>query len=458
MKVVICGATQVGYEVASYLSKKDYDVILVEEKADLLAHVSETLDVQTVHGCGAHPSVLESLDLNGTSLFVAAMPQDEFNIIACQIAERHHIPKKIACLHHQAYTQSAWIQNSTFIDCTISPPEQVAEMILSTLRVSPRASEVIPLTSPPQAEKIYVIGAQLKEKCPLSGTVVPEIEAQLGSKGLFKVLAITRQDTLIIPRGKEVLQAQDLLYFLTDQKSLTRNLAGLNIFTDPIQSIVIGGGGHTGFALSQKIHQTLPDVDLKILEADSQRAQFLAQSLSTAIILNGSATDPSVLKEANAHQADIFISITNDDSANIFSTLLAKSLGCSHAITLLQKPVYPKLLYSLGVHTILSTSFSVLSRVLSFMRTDLAFSTHIFQSGLGEIFEIKVGPTSELAGLPFDALRKYQGTQISGAFREGNFFIPSATDLIEESDFILMTATTETVEKLANLLKELSNK
>ncbi|MBL9055129.1 MAG: NAD-binding protein, partial [Rhodobacteraceae bacterium] len=55
MKVIICGAGQVGWQIARHLSGEKNDVTIVDQNADLVRRATETLDVQGVHGFASHP-------------------------------------------------------------------------------------------------------------------------------------------------------------------------------------------------------------------------------------------------------------------------------------------------------------------------------------------------------------------------------------------------------------------
>ncbi len=50
MKVIICGAGQVGWQIARHLSGEKNDVTVVDSNAELVRRATDTLDVQGVAG------------------------------------------------------------------------------------------------------------------------------------------------------------------------------------------------------------------------------------------------------------------------------------------------------------------------------------------------------------------------------------------------------------------------
>ena len=58
MKVIICGAGQVGWQIARHLSGESNDVTVVDSNPDLVRRATDTLDVQGIAGFASYPDVL----------------------------------------------------------------------------------------------------------------------------------------------------------------------------------------------------------------------------------------------------------------------------------------------------------------------------------------------------------------------------------------------------------------
>lgn len=451
MKAIICGATQIGYSIASYLSSKDNDVIVIDESSERLSYVQETLDVQTFHGCGAHPDLLEAAGAQSSDLLIAVMASDEKNIISCQVAHSlFKVPKKIAHIRSQSYLNSPWLIQTDYkdsINYIISPEQQVARVILSNLQI-PGAMEVISLSTP----QAVVISIHLSAHCPMNNIPLQQIGEQFPQMP-FRVLSIIRHDHFIIPQAKDYLQPEDVAYILVEKTKLQKFLSVFAIQSEPIERLVLAGGGNVGFYLAQGIKQLMPTLDLKIIENNKERAQFLAQSLESTVVLHGSAVDINVLKEANVSQADMFVAITNEDATNILSSLLAKNFGCLRVSTLVSNIMYSKFLPSLGVDSILNPSFVTISKVLNHVRHGLIQSVHVLQGGLGEIFEATVAHGSELIGSSFSLLENDRQSIVAGLIRENVFSTPRSADIIEEGDHLVLVLATDAITKIEKFFK-----
>ena len=132
MKVIICGAGQVGWQIARHLSGEKNDVTLVDMNADLVRRATDTLDVQGVVGFASHPDVLEKAGARDADMLIAATHSDEVNMVTCQVAHTvFNITRKIARIRAQTYLDPLYgnltNQDGLAIDVVISPEREVAE-------------------------------------------------------------------------------------------------------------------------------------------------------------------------------------------------------------------------------------------------------------------------------------------------------------------------------------------
>ena len=109
MKVIICGAGQVGFNIARHLSGENIDVTVIDHDAEQIRKVSDGLDVQALQGFASHPDMLEQAGVEDADMLIAVTQSDEINMIACQVAHSlFNVPTKIARVRHQAYLEPAW--------------------------------------------------------------------------------------------------------------------------------------------------------------------------------------------------------------------------------------------------------------------------------------------------------------------------------------------------------------
>src|SRR5918999_1503236 len=106
MKIVILGAGQVGRTAAYQLSREEAnEVTVVDTNEDILRDQQDRLDIRTVAGNAAYPTVLEAAGAAEADIIVALTNSDEVNMMACEVAYTlFRTPTKIARIRAAEYT------------------------------------------------------------------------------------------------------------------------------------------------------------------------------------------------------------------------------------------------------------------------------------------------------------------------------------------------------------------
>jgi len=86
LRIVILGAGQVGSSVAESLVSEANDITVVDTDGARLATLQERLDLRTVTGNAASPSILRAAGAEDADLLIAATQSDQTNLVACRIA------------------------------------------------------------------------------------------------------------------------------------------------------------------------------------------------------------------------------------------------------------------------------------------------------------------------------------------------------------------------------------
>jgi Trk K+ transport system NAD-binding subunit len=145
MKVIICGAGQVGFGIAEQLAAEGNDVSVVDINPALVQRANDVLEVRATLGNGAHPDVLERAGASEADMLIAVTQADEVNMVACQVAHTlFDIPTKIARVRAQSYLSKNYSvlfsRNCLAVDLAISPEIEVGNTVLQTARCWPSAS------------------------------------------------------------------------------------------------------------------------------------------------------------------------------------------------------------------------------------------------------------------------------------------------------------------------------
>ena len=161
-----------------------------------------------------------------------------------------------------------------------------------------------------------------------------------------RVAAIYRRGRPIRPLGTTVIEADDEVFFIAATKHIRAVMSELQKLESSYKRIMIAGGGLIGAGLAKLLEH---NHNVKLIEYSQERAKYLSAHLDKTIVFYGDASDHELLTEENVEQVDAFIAVTNDDEANIMSSLLAKRLGVRKAMVLIQRSAYIDLVHGSNI-------------------------------------------------------------------------------------------------------------
>jgi trk system potassium uptake protein TrkA len=450
MKVIVCGAGQVGFNIAHYLASENNDVTVIDQRPELIRKVSDTLDVQAVLGYASHPPVLEQAGAADADMIIAVTAADEVNMVACQVAHSlFHVPTKIARVRNQSYLQPIWANLFTRdhlpIDVIISPEIEVARAIMRRLQV-PGAIDVIPLAN----DKVRLIGVRCGSHCPLINTPLRQLTVLFPDLNIV-VIGIVRSGKAIVPSSDDQMLDGDEVYFVVDRQHVDRALSAFGRDDQEARRIVIFGGGNIGLFLAQQIEAEHPGASVKIIEADKERAEFVAKTLHRTVVLNGDVLDPVILHEASVGAAETVVSVTNDDETNILAGLLAKRFGAHRAMTLINKTTYNALVSPLGIDVVISPRTITVSNILQHVRRGRIHAVHSLHEGFGELIEADALETSSLVGRPLREVKLPNGVLLGAVVHDGQVISPRGNTVIQAGDRVILFATADAVKKVEKM-------
>ena len=452
MKVLICGAGQVGFGIAERLAAEDNDVTVIDNSAELIQRISDMLDVQGVVGHGSHPEVLDEAGARETDMIIAVTLHDEVNMVACQVAHSlFNIPTKIARIRDQSYLESHWAdlfsREHMPIDVVISPEIEVGDMVLRRLSL-PGAFETASFGD----GAVAVVGVSCEEDCPIVDTPLTQL-TELFPDLPAVVVAVVRDGELFVPHGNDQLLVGDDAYFIAKTDQVERTLAIFGHKEKRAQRVVIAGGGNIGLYVANHLEQQQDRTRLKLIENDRQRAVHIADKLKNTVVLNGSALDQDVLREADIDKADTMVALTNNDQTNILSCVMANRLGCARTLTLLNSTGYSSIVRSLGIDAFVNPRAITVSRVLQHVRRGRIRAVHSVQNGAGEVIEAEALETSPLVGQPLHDFELPPGLRIGAVLRDGDVLIPTGSTQIEARDRVVIFATAEHVRDVEQMFR-----
>jgi trk system potassium uptake protein len=450
MKVIVCGAGQVGYNIARYLAAAGNDVTAIDQRQELTQKIGESLDIQAITGFAAHPEVLEQAGAEDAEMLIAVTSGDEVNMVTCQVAHSlFNVPMKIARVRHQSYLAPRWRdlfrREHLPIDVIISPELEVARAISRRLEV-PGATDVTPFAD----DKVRLIGARCGPDCPVLDTPLRQLTFLFPDLHMT-IVGIARGDRFFVPGGDDHLIVGDEVYSVVETSHVSRAMRALGHEEAAAERIVISGGGNIGLFLASSLEASRPNMTLTLIEADADRARFIADKLTRSVVLHGDARDREIHEEANLRTAQAIVSVTNNDEVNIMAALLAKRYGCEQALTLVNNNVYGGLLGSLGIDVVVNPRETTVSSVLQHVRRGRIKSVYSLRDGEAEVFEAEALETSPLVGQPLKEARLPGGVLVGAIVRDGEVIMPRADTVIRARDRVVVVARAAVVKKVEKL-------
>ncbi|HEX6142543.1 MAG TPA: Trk system potassium transporter TrkA [Geminicoccaceae bacterium] len=450
MRVIVCGAGQVGYNIARYLAQAGNDVTVIDQRPELSQKIADSLDIKTLTGFASHPEVLERAGAEDAEILIAVTQIDEVNMVACQVAHSlFNVPTKIARVRHQSYLHRRWQdlfrREHMPIDVIISPEVEVAHAIARRLEV-PGATDVQPFAD----DRVRLIAVRCDADCPILDTPLRQLTFLFPDLHQT-VIGITRNDHFFIPSGDDHLIAGDEAYSIVDTQHVLRAMRAFGHEEKVAERIVIAGGGNIGLFLARELEVAQPDVTLTLIEKDPARARFIADKLEDTVVLNGDARDPEIHEEANLGTAKSIVAVTNDDEVNIMAALLAKRHGCERALTLVNNNAYGPLLGSLGIDVVINPREATVSSVLQHVRRGRIRSVYTLKDGEAEVLEAEALETSPLVGRPLRDARLPTGVLVGAVIHEGEVIVPRANTVVRAHDRVIIVARGAAIKKAEKL-------
>ncbi len=452
MKIIICGAGQVGTGIAERLSEEDNDVTVIDRSAELVASISDTLDVQGVVGHGSHPDILEQAGAAEADMIIAATFADEVNMMACEVANAiFNIPTKIARVRAQSYLAPEYLglfsKENTAIDVVISPEIAVGDMVLRRLAL-PGAFEAIYFAE----NRVVAMGITLLEDCPVVNTPLTQLTELFPDLNAV-VVAILRDGELSVPHGSDQMLPGDSVYVIADRNQAQRALGLFGHEEQQAKRVLVAGGGNIGVYVAQSLEARDANMQVRVIEAKRQRAEEIAESFERTIVLNGNCLDQKILHEAGIRRCQVFVSLTNDDKVNILSGLLAKQEGAEQVMSLVSAMKVSPLRASTNIDSFIDPRSVTVSTILQHVRRGRIRGVHPLQDGEAEIIEAEALETSPLIGTPLREIEMPAGVRIGAIVRDENVIIPDGNTAIKPHDHVILIALREDVKQIQQLFR-----
>jgi len=450
MKILILGSGQVGSTVAHSLAREESnDITVVDRNSELLQDLQERLDIRTVCGHASHPQVLQEAGADEADMVIAVTDSDETNMIACQVCYTlYRTPTKIARVRAAEYlnTPQLFTQDALPVDMLISPEQLVVDYIRRLIQY-PGALQVLDFAGGKVrlvAVQAYYGGALVGQELRKLRNHIPDVDT--------RVAAVYRRGQAILPHGDTIIEADDEVFFIAPRADIRSVINEMRKLDKPIRRIIIAGGGNIGVRLAKALESTH---QVKLIERNRDRAREISEQLDKTIVLSGDAADEELLVEENIEATDVFCAVTNDEEANILSSMLAKRLGARKVLALINRPSYVDLVQSGDIDIAISPQQITIGALLTHIRRGDVVVVHSLRRGAAEAIEAIAHGTREssrVVGRTVEEITLPQGATIGAIVRGDTVMMAHHDTRIEADDHVVLFLVDRThvaeVEKL----------
>ena len=452
MKVIICGAGQVGWQIARHLSGERNDVTVVDNNAELVARATDTLDVQGVSGHASYPDVLERAGARDADMIIAATHSDEVNMVTCQVAHSvFAIPRKIARLRAQSYLDAIYAdlyrRDHLPIDVVISPEREVAQAVLKRLQ-APSAFDIESFMD----GRVQLLGIQIADDCPVVNTPLRQL-TDLFSTLSAVVVGIRRDGSLFAPEPNDQLFSGDQIYVFTRTEDVNRTLEVFGKSVKRQERVVILGGGNVGLAVARELEKRADRVRAKVVELNRAVAERAADALERTVVLHGDGMNIELMKEAGVPRADAILSVTDDDKVNLLASVRAKAAGCAMSICLINDPTLVNLMGPLKIDAYINPRTQTVSSILRHIRHGKVREVYSLGDAEAEVIEAQVLSTSPIAGKAVRDIDFPEGVLIGAILKGDEVVKPTGSTRVDEGDVVALFSMAADVPEVERLLQ-----
>ncbi|MEZ7884522.1 MAG: Trk system potassium transporter TrkA [Bacteroidales bacterium] len=444
MKIIIAGAGEVGRHLAKMLSNEYHDLTVIDSDEERLSRIAESADVVTVLGSPTSIKTLEAAGAPKADLFIAVSPAQEqdVNIISSILAKKMGSARVTARINNDEYlkNENKLLFTEMGIDLLFYPEKIASHEIIDLLKQT-GTSEFMDFSG----GKLQLIVFRLDDGAPLIDRTMSEV-AELTSETPYRAVAISREGKTIIPRGSTTFKMHDLVFVISKKEGVKEVMSYSGKDNIDVKRLMIVGGGRIGEMVARKLEHSLEHI--KMIELKKERCDYLSESLSKTLIINGDGRNTDLLIEEDVANFDAFVAVTSSSETNILSCVAAKRMGVSKTIAEVENIDYIKLAEGMGVDAVINKKLITAGRIFRFTLSNKVQSIKCLNGSDAEILEFIANPNSAITRDKIRHLNFPKDAIIGGVIRGTNSFIALGDTEIKPYDRVVVFALPSALSKV----------
>ncbi|MDP8207724.1 MAG: Trk system potassium transporter TrkA [Candidatus Electryonea clarkiae] len=446
MKIILVGAGAVGGHLAGLISRENHDITVIDNDPEKIASISESLDVLPIVGNGTSPNLLSEAGIAKADMLIAVTAVDEVNILACMIARQFGVKTKIARVRNREFSleQEVLSPSSLGIDMIIHPELEATNEIVRLIRF-PQALEIIPFCK----GGIVIVGIRVMEGSPIAGKSLIDIDRVVSDVD-FRLIAITRDGTGIIPHGKDHVQYDDIVYVSCRPENMNDMFMMTGQKEGESRHVMIYGASAIGRMVAEKLASD-KRVHIKVIEGDKHRGKLAAEELENVMVVIGEASNLDLITQEGIIDQDVFVALTDDDENNIVTSLLARHLKVPKTITLVGKSDYVPIVKTIGLDITINANVLTSNAIFKYIRHKGVISLRHMIGIKGETIEFLVDAKSQIVGKQIKDIKFPPGSIVVAIEHEHGPEIPVGSTNIYIGDKVVIFCLSESVKAVLKL-------
>jgi trk system potassium uptake protein TrkA len=448
MKIIIAGAGAVGTHLAKLFSRDHQDCVLIDEDASRLGDLDNRYDIMTLQGRTTSINTLKDAGVERADLFVGVTPDESRNMTACMIAHALGAKKTVARIDNFEYLDPARKEffNQMGINSLIFPEVLAAADITNGLKMS-----WVRQRWDVRGGDLVMLGIKLRDTCEILNQPLREL---CGPDDPYHIVAIKRKGETLIPGGNDVLEVNDLAYFMTTREYIPyiRQISGKEHYAD-VKNVIIMGGGRTAVRLAK----VAPDyMDLKIIEMDENRCERLNAKLADldVMVIHGDARDIGLLQEEGIQNTQAFVALTGNAETNILACLTAKRLGVRKTVAMVENLDYVEMAESLDIGTIINKKTLAASHIYQMMLDGDVSNVRSLMLVDADVAEFTASEGSKVTKKPVKDLGLPSGATIGGLVRNEQGILVNGNTRIEAGDTVMVFCHEQNLKKIEKYFRK----
>lgn len=445
MKIVIAGAGEVGSHLGKLLSREEQDIVMIDSDREKLDRLDANYNLMTVVGSPTSFRALSGAGVDTScDLFIAVTPYENTNITSCAIAKSLGARKTVARIDNYEFRDSLHrpFFASIGVDHLIYPEYLAAQEICTALR-RPWVRQWFELND----GRLLLIGVKVRAGAALTGKSLRDITT---TQHNYHVAAIKRRHETIIPRGNDVIQPDDILYFTTTEEFVDdiRDLCGKKDYK--VRNVMVMGGSRIAVRLA---HMASEKLRITIIENDADLCRRLPEKCSgcNVRIIHGDARNNDVLREEGIGAMDAFVALTDASETNILACLAAKEMGVNKTIAEVENIQFISEAEILNIGTIVNKKLLASSKIFQLLLDADETSSRFMALADAEVAELEARPGSKITRAPVMDLKLSRDMTIAGLIRNGRGMLVGGRDRIQAGDHVLVFCLSGSIHKVEKL-------